>query len=151
MTEYKSAAELRVELRAAELREADEKRVKLESTPVVRRYTIEPASARWHEVYDSSCLLYELKAEIANLDEAREAGHPAHDLRAGGMTYVFNTCSGKIVMGVGGGTIWISTGLGGEHKDAAHNAMSQISQSLISHPEGGDITRIVENFKRSTK
>lgn len=151
MTEYKSAAELRVELRTAELREADEKRAKLKSTPVVRRYTIKPGEARWHEVYDDSCLLYELSTEITNLDEARAAGHPDHDLRAGGMTYIFNTCSGKIVMGVGGGTIWIGTGMGGQHKDAAHNAMSQISQFLISHPEGGDITRIVENFKRSTK
>lgn len=151
MNEGKSAAELRAELRAAELREADEKKDRLKSTPVLRQYTIRPVQERWHEVYDDSCLLYELSAEIANLDEARAAGHPDHSLRAGGMTYIFNTCSGRLVMGVGGGTIWIGTGMAGQNRDAARNAMSQISQFLIAHPEGGDITRIVDNFKRSTK
>jgi hypothetical protein len=149
----KSIDELRTELRVAEQdlkqREADERQVKLDETPIVRRFTIKPTADRWHEMYDDSCKLYELAAEITNIEQAKEAGHPGHDLRAGGMTYVFNPLSGRIVTGTGGGTIWVGAGWQTKNTESAHTTMEAISKFIVEHPEGGDITDIVEQHRKA--
>ncbi len=144
----KTVAELREQLRDAEERESAERKAKMEATPIVWRYTILPANDPWQEVYDDSCLLYELKGEITNADEAKAAGRPDHSIRPGGMTYVFNKLSGRIVTSTGGGTIFVSGRYGGESKKAAaQEAMRQISRFLRDNPNGGDITEIIKNYK----
>lgn len=149
----KSIEEMRAELHEAEQllkqREADERKAKMAATPVVMRFTITPAINRsFQEMYDTSCLLYRLDGTITNLNEAKAAGHPEHNLRAGGMDYIFNKLSGKIVTGVGGGTIWVGGGWRDEENASAHAAIYEISKFIVAHPEGGDITDIVENHRR---
>lgn len=151
----KSIEELRKELRAAEQslkqREIDERQAKMDATPVVRRFVIKPTEDQWHEMYDDSCKLYKLAAEITNRDEAIAAGHADHDLRAGGMTYIFNTLSGRIVTETGGGTIWVGAGWGGKTRESARVAMEAISKFIVEHPNGGDITDIVEQHRKASK
>lgn len=149
----RSIEEIRAELREAEALDAEARKAKRESTPVVRRFTIKPHEPRHfvEEMYDSDCLLYMIKAEVVNLEEAKTAGHPEHDLRAGGMVYVYNTMTGKIVCGVGGGTIWISQSLNGENKRSAFMAMGKIGEFLGEHPEGGDITDIVNEHRNGSE
>lgn len=150
-----SIEEMRAQLHAAEQelkqREADERKAEMAATPIVWRFTIKPATNRsFQEMYDDSCLLYRLNGEITNRDEAKAAGHPDHDLRAGGMDYIFNTLSGKIVTGVGGGTIWVGHGWGNDKRaDSARATMEAISQFIADNPEGGDITGIVEQHRNS--
>jgi hypothetical protein len=151
----KSIEEMRAELRVAEQelkqREADERQAKMDATQIIMRFTIEPTTRRsFQEMYDDSCLLYRLNGEITNLDEAKAAGHSDHNLRAGGMDYIFNKLSGRIVTGVGGGTIWVGGGWGDKNADSARFTMIQISAFIVEHPEGGDITDIVEQHRKLT-
>ena len=141
------AEELRAELKLIEQEEAAEKAARKTATPVIRKFTIMPAKRQWTTMYDPTCVLYELAAEVMNADEAKAAGHYEHDLRGGGMTYVFNTCTNRIVCGTGGGTIWVGGGFAGQNDDSAAWAMMLISDFIIAHPEGGDITAIVEAHK----
>ena len=143
----KTTAELRAELRAAELREAAERQARTKETPVIRRFTISPTErkGRFHdELFDPACRFYDLDCEVTNRAEAIEAGHPEHDLRGGGMTYVFNTLSGSIVCGTGGGTIWVSAGWDAKNAESAQLCMGAISAFIVAHPEGGDITDLVD-------
>jgi hypothetical protein len=138
------AEELRAELKRIEQEEAAEKTARKAATPVVRKFTIKPVTNRWTVMYDSTCVLYDLSAEVTNADEAKAAGHYEHDMRGGGMTYVFNTGTGRIVCSTGGGTIWIGGGFAGQNDESAAWTMIQISAFIVQHPEGGDITAIVE-------
>ena len=143
----KTTAELRAELRAAELRESAERQARTAQTPVVRKFTIEPTKpkGRFHDdLFDPSCRFYDLECEITNRAEALEAGHAEHDLRSGGMTYVFNTLSGLIVCAVGGGSIYVSGGWDAKNAESAQLTMGAISAFIVANPEGGDITDLVE-------
>jgi hypothetical protein len=121
-------------------------------TPIIWQYTIRPvdeSERRYDEVYDDTCALYKIEGRVLNEDEARAAGHPDHAMRGGGMTYLFNKSTGKIVMATGGGTIyvarsWSSKAAGDESHIVAFN---KINAFLADHPEGGDITEIVEEHR----
>lgn len=143
--------ELQAQLRALEALEEAERKARVKAAPIVMKFTIEPTTDRWHEVYDDSCLLYKLEGKVTNREEAKRAGHPDHDLRDGGMTYVFNKLSGRIVTGVGGGTIWIGAGWQTKNAESAHDTMETISRYLVEHPEGGDITYIVEIHRKAVQ
>lgn len=152
----KSVEEMRAELREAEQvleqREKAELKAKLEATPIIYKFTVSKADNRRREIYDTSCLFYEIKAEITNRDEAKAAGHPEHCMRVGGMTYAFNALSGRIVCEVGGGTIWIGSGWGSDEQyDSAQRAMVKVSQFIVDNPDGGDITDIVEAHRNERK
>jgi hypothetical protein len=142
------AEELRAELKLIEQEEAADKAARLAATPVTMKFTIMPAKDRWTKMYDSTCVLYELNGQVTNADEAKAAGHYEHELRGGGMTYVFNTGTGRIVCGTGGGTIWVGGGFAGQSDESAAWTMIQISAFIVQHPEGGDITAIVETHRK---
>lgn len=149
----KTAAELRAELREAEQREAAYRIAQQKKTPIIRKFTISKIdNNKWRrEIFDTSCLFYEIKAEVTNRDEAKAAGHPDHEFQCGGMVYVFNILSGRIVCDTGGGTIWISSGWCGEHYNSAHRAMVAISKFIVDHPDGGDITDIVQAHRENIR
>lgn len=143
--------ELQAQLRALEAIEEAERKARIKAAPIVMKFTITPTTDRWHEVYDDSCLLYELEGKVANREQAKEAGHNDIDLRDGAMTYLFNKATGKIVTAIGGGTIWISSGWQIKNPESAQWAMARIGHYLVNHPEGGDITDIVETHRRNVK
>lgn len=145
----RSIEDIEAELREArQARDAERKRIR-DATPVVRRFTILPHSPRRfsEEMYDDNCALYELRAEVINKEEAMAAGHSEHEFREGGMTYVFNKISGRIVCGTGGGTFWVSRGTSEKSRQSANRAMDEISSFIRRHPDGGDITSIVNKHR----
>ena len=105
-----SVEELRRQLREAEALEVQEREARRKATPVRCQYLIAPASRRntFDKLYDETCYTYTIERVILNKAEAEAAGHQDWELRAGGMNYLFNSGTGKIVCALGGGTSYIS-------------------------------------------
>lgn len=144
-----SVEELRRQLREAEALEVQEREARRKATPVRCQYLIAPASRRntFDKLYDETCHTYTIERVILNKAEAEAAGHQDWELRAGGMNYLFNSGTGKIVCALGGGTSYISERWNGENDGADVEAMEAIGQFLDANPNGGDITKIVETFQ----
>lgn len=149
----KTTEQLRKELKNAEAREAAEFEAKRRATPPIRKYMIElmeiSNNSSFDYVYDDSCLLYRIHSFVTNKEAAEAAGWSSSwDLNAGGMTYVYNTLSKKLVMGTGGGNIYIGPSWN-KSDDTSHiRAMEEINAFLQQHPEGGDITDIVMRHRQ---
>jgi hypothetical protein len=137
-----------VERELAELKRAEQSRKAAlkASTPIQYRFTITPAEGRhrYHKSYDDTCAVYELRGEILNEAEARAVGHDTSV--AGGAAYLYNRGTGRIVCLVSGGRIWISEAYT-QNDGADETAFRQIGQFLAEHPEGGDISDIVNEFR----
>jgi hypothetical protein len=144
----KTTAELRRELREAEQRDVDNREAARKATPVKYQYTIEPAKreSTFDKIYDDTCCMYEIRRTAVNLEAAVAAGHEEWELRDGRMRYLFNSWGGKIVTAVGGGTVYIGRVWNGPEDYADDRAFEQINVFLGEHPEGGDITTIVDEF-----
>lgn len=145
----KSVEEIRKELREAEKRAEVERHEKMKEVPIIWKYTISPQDERHDRVYDDTCRLFYLSGDIVNKEEAHAAGHYT-DRSHGGMTYLYNKATKKIVCSLGGGTIFIRSGFG-EPKDAEIEVVEKINQFLVENPEGGDITEIVTAFREAQK
>jgi len=144
-----SIEELRRQLREAEALEAQKREARRKATPVRYQYFIALASRRnsFDKLYDDTIVQYHIERVILNRTEAEAAGHQDWELRAGGINYLFNKGTGKIICALGGGTSYISTRWNGEQDGADVEAFEAISQFLDEHPNGGDITPIVETFQ----
>jgi hypothetical protein len=145
----RSIDEIRAELRAAEQAEATRKAAARDAIPITEAFTIEPIpAAGHHEVWDPTITLYRIAGRVTNREEAAAAGH--HVPSDGGMVYAFNTLTGKIVMGVGGGTYYISGRGWGTNPDKqarAEVAFTAINEFIATNPTGGDITSIVQQYR----
>lgn len=139
--------ELEQLLKEAKAAEAAEARAKLDAVPPIWRFYVEPSTRAYEKLYDENCVWYRVYATCTNLEEAREAGHGlAIEASGKGMDYVFNKLSGKIVLSSGGGHVWLGFG----SSEPAHLwAIEQVSEFIVRYPEGGDITAIVEQYRRA--
>jgi hypothetical protein len=110
---------------------------------------VDEREALFNRVYDDSCLWYRIEGTCTNREEAEAAGHSRDRLATSGMSYLFNTLSGRIVCSSGGGTYHFG---GFDKNDPAHiRAINQISDFLVDNEEGGDITDIVAEYKATSK
>jgi len=148
--------ELEAELRRIKQEEAEQARLLREATPIRMKFTLEPSVDKHYEVYDESCALYKLTGEVTNEEEAIAAGHQKTFLSGGAVTYVYSKLSRKLIMHVGGGTIYVSKGWGSK-SDVDHNrpssaeiAMAELSEFVSLNPQGGDVTEIVQRHRRRT-
>lgn len=144
--------QLKAEIREIELAEQAERDARKASVRPVRSYTFTPNERNhgFYKILDESCKLYRLECKVVNKAEMLEVGYTDHDLHEGGMTYLFNTLSGKIVMSTGGGNVHISDGSwSDENKDAIDLAWARINAFLTAHPEGGDVTLILEEYNQA--
>lgn len=151
MSMTKSTEQLRKELKEAEARERAQAEEARRAVKVQWKFTLMP-DTRGHDVmYDETCLLYSLKGEITNREEAEAVGHHLSHSE-GSMTYVFNTVTGRIVCATGGGTIYVG-GFGGawsggeQEQELASQTMRELGTFLTMWPEGGDVTAIVANYR----
>lgn len=150
----RSIAEIRAELEAAQKLEADKLKEAMKLTPIKWRYTVTPNDDRhWTEIFDDTCVNYKISGECVNEAEAKAAGHPEYSMRSGSMNYIFNKATGKIVCSTGGGMVFISNPLGwrpteSDVVDPAAVAMKLVSDFIVAHPDGGDITHIIEQHQR---
>ena len=148
MSNGKSVADLRAELMAAEQAEAVIRQQRLLETPVRYQYFIAPADKLGHfgKMYDDTCVKYTLVRVILNMDEAKAVGHHEWDLSGGGMSYLYNKVSHRIVCAIGGGSAYISDNWNGPSDGADDEAFWRIGYFLEACPNGGDITGIVEDY-----
>ena len=153
----KTAAELRAELKEAEKREAASREAERKLVPIVMQFAIKPRKRTGAtKLYATGYKLYVLEGICTNKEQAKAAGHPDYRTNGGSHDIVYNSNDGEIVCYVGGGTLWIyedyfdriSRGVDAAADDYADDvAMSLISKFLQEHPEGGDVTSIVEKFR----
>jgi hypothetical protein len=143
--------EIRAELAEAEKAEKLELERLKEAFPPIWQFTIKPAAPRsfssTDELYDDTCRFYELEGEVINREEAAAVGHTELFMRGGGMTYVYNTLSHRIICATGGGTIYISRPWSIRDDTSAQETMEEVNAFLLENPEGGDITEIVERHR----
>jgi len=149
--------ELEAELKALRQRKADERKARLEATPIKMLYTFAPSTKQpsFEEVYDNSIKFYRLEGIITNRKEAEEAGHNLEHAGQGGMTYLYNTVSGRIIMNIGGGQVHLGGArwaYGKEDTGAVQasmlRAIAELEEFIAVHPDGGDVTDIVVRHKR---
>src|SRR5262245_23848950 len=91
--------ELEAQLKAAkevQRRERDELRRSVTPRMV---YTIEPATKVYDRIYDPAVVMYRLEGTCTNVAECEAAGHV---ISTGGMNYLYNTATSRLVMAVGG-------------------------------------------------
>lgn len=119
------------------------------------RITVTPKMDAYYKIHDESVVLYEIRGECTNREACIEAGHPKSELDDGGLTYLFNKLSGRIIMDTGGGRVYFSDwghfGVDVEVVKRAHKeAITEISDFIVRNPDGGDITEIHTWFKKAT-
>lgn len=133
------------ELRAAKAVETESIRA---ATPIKWRYELQLVTDYKHDrILDESVKMYRLMGTVQNLDEARAAGHSDRDLQAGGLNYLYNTFSGKIIMSHGGGRAFIGF-LSGNVSEASKLAVEELNEFIARFPNGGDVTEIVERYRQ---
>jgi hypothetical protein len=142
------AARLREELAALEAEAKKERDALRASVHPVWKFTFSPADPtdRWDTVWDPACQWWQLTGEIVNRDEMRAAGHGEDFLRGGGMRYLFNTLSNRIVKNGGGGTLYI-TGESSFDSKYAHvrdNTLALLSL-VAQQGKAADVTSIIVN------
>lgn len=136
--------EIKAELREAEAAESAKAQALRDSVKPEWVFTLTPSESKWHEVYDDTCLVYRLEGRVTNLEALKAVGSHMPALGSGGaMDYVFNTVTGKLIMAVGGGTIYINRQFGKRSDGSDVTAMNELGAFLVAHPDGGDITSIV--------
>lgn len=149
MEPTRSAQITALEQQIKKLKEQDkqERIARLEATPKIMRYSIAVADDKWDKILDPECITYRVTGEVANRVEALAAGHNL-DRDSGGMNYLFNKATGRFVMAMGGGTIYVGTFGSDIPTVETTRVMGQLAEFVLKHPEGGDITDIVVEHRR---
>lgn len=147
-------ARLQAELAKANS-EADAQRKAIkEATPPVWEFTIIPkdnTNDNWDRIFDPTIVAYILTGRVVNEEEVKEIGYSDFEIRGGGMQYLYNTVTKKLVSATGGGTIYLSEGWAKKRKGYLDKAIDQINAFLSANPKGGDITSIINELRRKNK
>lgn len=133
----RSVREIMEELREAEAREAREKKERADSVKpdvTVEIRPADPSAYAWREIYDDAVTLWTVSATLLNEDELKAVGK---EHRVGSMTYYFNTATARLITSVGGGYVYLKK---------SPEQWKEVSDFIVTHPEGGDITLIVEKY-----
>lgn len=109
-------------------------------------YTVAPIDDKFDRIYDESVVQYRIEGVCTNKEACEAVGRQTH---TGGMTYLFNRASGKIIGAFGGGTVFISGRGFARHTDEVDATMLKLSAWIDANPAGGDITKIIEAHRAS--
>lgn len=140
-----SIAELRSLLAQKEEEEYDAKKARRESVKPVYKFVMELVpDDGWDRVMDDSVKTFSLNGYVLNKAELEEVGA---EVVEGGIRYLYNTLSGRIVMRLGGGRIWV--GDFGRSDVGAAETYEKIEEFIKANPDGGDITEIVLADRKS--
>ena len=141
-------AELRTEITSIEKELESVKKVERAKVRRDWMFGIYPVKDRSYlsEILDPAVKMYRLSGVILNKEQLETAGWSESETRDGGMNYLFNTATGKIIKADGGGNIYIrGGGWGGttEEKVIAGLVYDELNAFLVEHPEGGDVTKTI--------
>jgi hypothetical protein len=149
VTTKMTVEEARAALEAAEAEEHNQRMAIMKAIRPIWEYTIVPieSGSGWDPIWDDTVVAYKISGRVTNEAEAKAAGHSGYFLAGGGMRYLFNTVTGKLIGPTGGGTIYLSA-----YKPSGERALAktlaQINDFIRTHPEGGDITEIITAFRQ---
>jgi hypothetical protein len=114
---------------------------------------------RMDRLMDDSCVWYRLIGYMRNVTEY-EAVHGGDSIsnatRTGhgqGMTYLYNTLSGRFVLASGGGRIWIKESawsIGDNIAEIRRNhdeCFTELAAFVQANPDGGDVTDIIKSHR----
>lgn len=137
-----------LEKRLASLRERQRRDRQARLDSVKKRYKfsierVEDSHRNQRPLMDPSIVQYALHGRIVNKPELEAAGHSVDSrmMSEGYMVYLYNTLSGRFVTALGGGHVWLRTGDWGDTPDPE---WAEVEQLVRDHPDGGDITEIVQ-------
>jgi hypothetical protein len=149
----RSVEEIKAELAEAQAVADAEKKALRDAVKPIWQYTITPEKSRdsFDRIWDETIVAYKLSGEVINKDEYLAAGNSELSIHSGGMRYLFNTGTGKLIGATGGGTIFISGGFGRKNDEAEAMVVHRINMFLGENPQGGDISQIVTEFRESTR
>lgn len=129
------------------IHELDKKRSELirkeqEKIVPIFKWTVTKVSIRKNDtfdfIYDETILRYRITKECINKDEMLSNNIYKWEWSYGGMDYLFNTVTGMLIAGVGGGTCVLV----GDPKK--RHPWISVSMFLVHHPDGGDITHLFQ-------
>lgn len=147
--------EIEAELKEAQAIEDAELKARRDAVKLLWEYTMTPMETKLSDdfdpIYDPTISAYKLYGRVINREECLAAGHPEFLLGGGGMRYLFNKVTGRLIGPTGGGTIYIGLGFGRRNRGIKklEKVITAISQFLVEHPEGGDISAIVGPFREA--
>lgn len=120
-----------------------EKRAKAAAVKPDYMFTVQPIkNDNWTPVYDDTCCLYFIEGWVRNKAELEAAGNRVPI--TGGMKFYFNKATGKLIGSVGGGTTYIGSG----HPEIAQACYGEVSAFIVTHPDGGEITQIMNKYRK---
>lgn len=137
-TTTEKVARLRAELNAAEQVVKAEKQIAMDAVQPRYEFLVAPVTDNFDRVYDDSVVKYRIEGIVKNMTELEAAGHTR--VHSGGMTYLYNTLSGKFITTVSGGSYYVPTELNPEF-------LGEVGEFVKQNPKGGDITEIVERYR----
>lgn len=134
-----------LEARLAELRrqrDAEIEAVRASVQPIWQ-YILKPYSeSGWDRIADPSCRYFRLEGNVVNSDALQAVGARVPD--QGGMTYLFNTLSGRFVISAGGGQVILRLTDGG-FGPADAEAFRELEILLYENPDvSHDVSGVVE-------
>lgn len=140
-------AELEAELKATkELARMEADAIRESVTPEYR-YTVGPIDDKFDRIYDESVVQYRIEGVCTNQEAVDAVGGKSF---TGGMTYLFNFASGRVIGAFGGGTVFIGSRGGFQRgSDEEVATFDKLSSFIVTNPDGGDITEIIEAHRAS--
>ena len=139
-------AELEAELKATRELARMEAEALRESVVPEYRYTVAPIDDKFDRIYDESVVQYRIEGICTNQEAVDAVGGKSF---TGGMTYLFNKASGKIIGAFGGGSTFISGRGFTRHTEEVDVTIAKISAFIVLYPAGGDITLLIEEHRAS--
>lgn len=133
-----TVAQLESMLADAKKAERDELEARRKSVTPEYKFTLEKVNRQGlTKSWDETIIQLELSGVVTNRAEMESVGNP---LDGGGMTYLFNTVTGKFVCG-GAGRSWIGSGL---RSDGTEQIYADLSEAWLAHPSDViDVTALV--------
>lgn len=130
------------QLKAVWAEQAEAAKLAKESVIPVYQFNLTVDDQKFDKIYDDSVSLFKLTGVCLNQAEVDAVGGKTF---TGSMSYLFNWASGRIIMSHGGGSIFISDGrwVNKNEIDDSARAFEELSNFIISNPEGGDVTSLI--------
>lgn len=153
----RTVEEIELELAEAQRAEdAERKRIR-DAVKVNRVYTIrreKPRHDGFDDIFDDTIVAYMLTSTVVNREECEAVGRSSWELQNGGMRYLYNTGTHRLIGATGGGTIYLSLPyFGTQHRRSGaaklERAVAAISAFLAEYPDGGDISDIIIAFRQA--
>ncbi len=129
-------AALEAALKAAQMAESDDRRTRLKAFKKQWRFTMTPVNDTWEKIHDDTIKQYRLTGKLLNADEYKAIG--GDDRSGGGMNYLYNTVTRKVIKQDGGGNIYVDC-----KRDNAAEIYAALGAAIHASPESADVTAIV--------